>query len=405
MDRFSPLPLFETCIVGSPKSHDGESVEIETQSRRPPTLLSPPNSMARRCFILFLLLCWIAETSSLLSESPRRQIVSSDNDELIRKIHNLIVETTGNAPDTPLEDYRETIPATGVEFDMVAIPAGRFVFGADDADADADDNEKPAVEVSVSPFWMGRCEVSWDEYEPFMITQVDREKHGGRIDFDPSVHTLVDGISQPTPPYTEMSFGMGQSGFPAISMTQHAANKYCQWLSAQTGHFYRLPTEAEWEYACRAGTTTPYSFGDEPLEDYAWYYDNSNDKYQKVGTRKPNPWGLHDMHGNVAEWVADVFQPNHQAIASGSQDPLVLPQKLYPRCVRGGSWDDDPEALRSTARRGSDPDWKDQDPQLPRSMWYHTDAQWLGFRVVRPLAVPDVATMDAYWNSATGFSD
>ncbi|TWU17028.1 formylglycine-generating enzyme family protein [Allorhodopirellula heiligendammensis] len=361
--------------------------------------------MARFCFIGFLLLCWIATTGRLFSDPPRRQIVSSDNRELIQKIHDFIRETTGDVNEVPMTNYRETIPATGAAFDMVAIPAGRFTFGADDTDADAEDSEKPAVEVNISPFWMGRCEVTWDEYEPFMITQVDRKKHGGRIDFDANVHAVVDGISQPTPPYTEMSFGMGQSGFPAISMTHHAANKYCQWLSAQTGHFYRLPTEAEWEYACRAGTNTPYSFGDDALEDYAWYYDNSNDKYQKVGTRKPNPWGLHDMHGNVAEWVADAFQPNHRGTATGAQDPLILPQTLYPRCVRGGSWDDDPENLRSTARRGSDSSWKDQDPQLPRSMWYHTDAQWLGFRVVRPLDVPDADTMDAFWNSATGFSD
>lgn len=360
--------------------------------------------MTRLCFLFILLLCWIAGTGTLLSDPPRRQIISSDNRELIQKIHAFISETTSEVTEDSMADYRETIPSTGVAFDMVAIPGGRFLFGADDTDADAGALEKPSVEVSVSPFWMGRCEVTWDEYEPFMITPIDREKHGGRIDFDAAVHSVVDGVSQPTPPYTEMSFGMGQSGFPAISMTQHAANKYCQWLSAQTGHFYRLPTEAEWEYACRAGTTTPYSFSDGSLDDYAWYYDNSDGKYQEVGTRKPNPWGLYDMHGSVAEWVADAFLPNHQSIAAGTRDPLILPRTLYPRCVRGGSWDDDPEDLRSTARRGSDPSWKDQDPQLPRSLWYHTDAQWLGFRVVRPLEVPDAATMDSFWNSATGFS-
>jgi formylglycine-generating enzyme required for sulfatase activity len=325
---------------------------------------------------------------------------------LIGKIHEAIIKREKDASDEPGKNYREKIASTEVEFDMVAIPGGVFSMGANDDDAEAGDEEKPAVEVAISPFWIGRCEVTWDEYEPFMVTAVDRAKHGARIDFDANVNSVVDGISQPTPPYTEMSFGMGQSGFPAISMTQHAANKYCQWLSAQTGHFYRLPTEAEWEYACRAGTTTPYSCGDESLDDYAWYYDNAEDKYQKVGTKKPNPWGLFDMHGNVAEWVADAFVDEyHERLKVRGSDPLIIPETLYPRSVRGGSWDDDPEMLRSSARRGSDPSWKDQDPQLPRSIWYHTDAQWLGFRVVRPLSVPDAATMSAHWNSATGFSD
>lgn len=358
-------------------------------------------------FVLTLLATFllIGIANRLRSESPRRPIISSDNEELVQKIHTLIVETSREDAQDSSQNYREKIPSTGIEFDMVAIPGGRFTMGASDDDPEARDNEKPAVKVSVSPFWMGRTEVTWDEYEPFMVTQVDRAKHGARTDYDPAIDTIVDGVSQPTPPYTEMSFGMGQSGFPAISMTQHAANKYCQWLSAQTGHFYRLPTEAEWEYACRAGTTTPYSFGDEDIDDYAWYFDNSDDKYQPVGTKKPNPWGLFNMHGNVAEWVADAYTDNHSGVLAEANNPLVLSQTLYPRGVRGGSWNDDAEWLRSTVRRPSDPGWKNEDPQLPRSIWYHTNANWLGFRVVRPVATPDAETMSAFWNSATGFSD
>jgi len=200
-----------------------------------------------------------------------------------------------------------------------------------------------------------------------------------------------------------MSFGMGKDGFPAISMTQHAANKYCQWLSAKTGHFYRLPTEAEWEYACRAGTTTAYSFGDDPsqLDEYAWYDKNSDGKYQKVGKKKPNPWGLYDMHGNVAEWCLDQYEPNYERFASAmSEDPWVKSTKGYPQDVRGGSWIDENAALlRSAARRGSDRVWKIQDPQLPKSIWYHTDAQFLGFRIVRPLKVPTPEQLSNYWTS------
>jgi formylglycine-generating enzyme required for sulfatase activity len=197
---------------------------------------------------------------------------------------------------------------------------------------------------------------------------------------------------------------MGKDGFPAISMTQHAANKYCQWLSAKTGHFYRLPTEAEWEYACRAGTTTPYYFGDDPskLSEYAWYEQNSDFKYQKVGRKKPNPWGLYDMYGNVVEWVLDQYDPEYYQRSSGTNpllDPWNKATKPYPHAVRGGSWDDEAAMCRSGARRGSDRAWKMQDPQLPKSIWYFSDAQWVGFRIVRPLKVPSAEQMQKYWSS------
>jgi len=180
-------------------------------------------------------------------------------------------------------------------------------------------------------------------------------------------------------------------------MTQHAAKMYCEWLSAKTGRYYRLPTEAEWEYACRAGSNTAYSFGDdaEQLDEYACYIDNSENDlgdagYAKVGTKKPNAWGLCDMHGNVAEWVLDALDPGFYAKSADAvvDNPLCRPTELYGRIVRGGSWDDGPEMLRSAARRVSDPDWKQQDPQFPQSIWYHTDARFVGFRIVRPLHEP-----------------
>ncbi len=200
-----------------------------------------------------------------------------------------------------------------------------------------------------------------------------------------------------------MTFGMGKDGFPAICMTQLAAKTYCKWLSAKTGRYYRLPTEAEWEYACRAGTKTAYSFGDDPaqLGDYAWYFDNSDDKYHKVGLKKPNPWGLYDMHGNVAEWMLDQYIPDYYKSLAGkvSREPWAVPRRLYPQSVRGGSWDDDPGKLRSAARRGSHKDWKQQDPQLPQSIWYFTDALFLGFRVVRPLVEPSEAEKAKLWDA------
>jgi formylglycine-generating enzyme required for sulfatase activity len=120
-----------------------------------------------------------------------------------------------------------------------------------------------------------------------------------------------------------------------------------------------------------------------------------------VGKKKPNPWGLYDMHGNVAEWCLDQYLPDYflKLPESGTEHFWVRSTEPYPHTVRGGSWDDDPELLRSSARRGSTRDWKRQDPQLPKSIWYLTDAQFLGFRLVRPLRVPPPEEMELYWNS------
>ena len=214
-----------------------------------------------------------------------------------------------------MKAYENVVPRTGAKYSMQPIKGGEFLLGSPPGEAGRKPDEGAQVKAKIDPFWMGKYEVTWNEYLPFQVTPVDRYKDGAKKSPNPA-DTPVDIVSSPTAPYQEMSFGMGQDVFPAIAMTEHAALKYCEWLSAQTGHFYRLPTEAEWEYACRAGTTTAYSFGDDPqkLADYGWFFDNSADgftenQYHKVGTKKPNPWGLHDMHGNVIEWVLDQYDP------------------------------------------------------------------------------------------------
>jgi len=298
-----------------------------------------------------------------------------------------------------MKPYTEVIPGTEVKFEMVPIPGGVFMMGSPESEEGRGEDEGPQHKVAVDPFWMGRCEVTWEEYEQWAmgLDLVRRQAQGRKPD---SYDMLADAITRPTPPYSDMTFGMGKEGYPAICMTQLSAKMYCKWLSAKTGRYYRLPTEAEWEYACRAGTTTAYSFGDdvEKLDEYAWYFENSDDQYQKVGKKKPNPWGLYDMHGNVCEWVLDQYVPDlyGQSGDKTIKNPLAVPKELYPRVVRGGSWDDDPEALRSAARRGSKVEWKSQDPQIPQSIWYHTDATFLGFRVVRPLVIPDAKKAKLY---------
>jgi formylglycine-generating enzyme required for sulfatase activity len=300
-----------------------------------------------------------------------------------------------------MKPFTNVIPGTKVTYAMVPIPGGEFTIGSPDTEPSRNADEGPRRKVKIAPFWMGTLEVRWDEYEIFMYP--DDEKKLREVNpSDPEISKVSDAVTRPSKPYMEMSFGMGKDGYPAISMTQHAANKYCQWLSAKTGQFYRLPTEAEWEYACRAGTTTAYSFGDdaEALKDYAWFEDNSDFKYQKVGKKKPNPWGLFDMHGNVAEWCLDQHSPSYEFLKEGvTENPWNKATKPYPHVARGGSWDEAAAKLRSAVRRGSDPTWKMRDPQLPKSIWWLTDAQFVGFRLVRPLTVPSVEEMKKYWNS------
>jgi formylglycine-generating enzyme required for sulfatase activity len=304
-----------------------------------------------------------------------------------------------------MKPYTDVIANTTAQFKMVPIPGGKFLMGSPDKESGRTEEEGPQHEVEIEPFWMGAHEVTWNEYEIWTFNlDIQRRKVNNEPISD--LDKLADAVTRPTKPYTDMSFGMGKEGFPAISMTQLAAKTYCKWLSAKTGRYYRLPTEAEWEYACRAGTKTAYSFGDDPahLSEYAWHADNSNEAYHKIGTKLPNPWGLYDMHGNVCEWTLDQFTSDFYQKSAGKtvKEPLALPTKLYPQVARGGSWDDDePAKLRSAARRASNNDWKQQDPQIPQSVWYFTDAQFLGFRLVRPLHEPTAEEKKKLWDAGS----
>ena len=302
-----------------------------------------------------------------------------------------------------METYSEPLEHTEVAIAFVPIPGGAFEMGSPDSEAGRREDEGPQHRVEISPFWMSETEITWDAYEVWMF-DLDIQRRELAKEEPTQRDRAADEyqLSQPTPPYTDMTFGMGKEGFPAISMTQLAARVFCQWLTAKTGRYYRLPTEAEWEHACRAGTATPYSFGEsiEELSDHAWWAENGNGQYQKVRLKKPNPWGLYDMHGNVSEWVLDQYIDDAYGRNQGDpvENPLSIPETLFPRVVRGGSWDDDPLDLRSAARLKSTPLWKQQDPQIPQSIWYHTDALHVGFRVVRPLREPSEDEKREKWD-------
>jgi formylglycine-generating enzyme required for sulfatase activity len=179
-----------------------------------------------------------------------------------------------------------TLPDSVVKFDLVRIPAGKITLK---------DKEGKPRDYEIKPIWIGRTEVTWDEYDVFwMVLDVpQRERAAVRAE-------ALRTQSRPSRPYSPPDRDWGHAGFPAGSMQYLCAKAYCAWLSKNTGHTYRLPTEAEWEYACRAGAREPVSMSKADLEAYAWFEANSKEQTQHVASKRPNAWGLYDMLGNVA---------------------------------------------------------------------------------------------------------
>jgi formylglycine-generating enzyme required for sulfatase activity len=197
---------------------------------------------------------------------------------------------------------------SGVTMKLVLIRAGKFVMGSPDSEQGRAANEGPQHGVVITkPFYMGVTEVTQAQYEAVMGTNPSAFKGPAN---------------------------------PVDSVKWYETVHFCRKLSEMTGKAVRLPTEAEWEYACRAGTKTRFSFGDSEgaLGDYAWYMGNSGNKTQPVGRKKPNPWGLYDMHGNVAEWCADWYGPYS---SEASTDPQAVGDSRVSegrRVVRGGAY-------------------------------------------------------------------
>jgi formylglycine-generating enzyme required for sulfatase activity len=284
------------------------------------------------------------------------------------------------------QDYTQKILGTDVAFDMVAIPGGTYLMGSPMTEASRGKDEGPQHPVTIRPFWMGKFEVRWDEYDLYWVPKKSDAKQA-----EAPEDKAADAVTKPTKPYGDQTRGHGRHNRPVLCITHHAAMEFCRWLSAKTGKLYRLPTEAEWEWACRAGTTTPYYFGSDPkqLADHGWFDDNSDDHTHDVGTKKPNPWGLYDMYGNVSEWCLDYYQPEYYSkfpLDKPTPSPVLIPtDQRYSHVVRGGSWIDTADKCRSASRQGSNKDWLKRDPQSPQSIWWMTDADFVGFRVVRPV--------------------
>ena len=277
--------------------------------------------------------------------------------------------------------YTQKIPGTTVAFTMVSIPGGKFTLGSKSILADKD--EGPPTEIELSSYWMAEHEVTfaeWDVY--FKDATIPQVKN-------------MDGVTRATPQYIDLTWGMGRDPHhPVNSLSQQAALMYCRWLYSKTGIFYRLPTEAEWEYACKGGTTKlpdPATIG-----EYAWFSENSGEKYQLVKQKKPNAWGLFDMLGNLSEWTLDQYDPQGYATLS-KKDPMVIPASRYPKTVRGGSFQDAANQLRCSNRIASEPRWNQRDPQVPKSRWWMTDGMFVGFRVVRPARQPSAEEIEQFY--------
>ena len=377
-------------------------------------LVMPPKDKDQRLTKeeIKLVALWIEQGATWpegLTLRPRKKIVKGeDENKIVDAIFTKIMGNHKPVAEAKMKPFTDKVPNSLVSFEMVPIRGGAFLMGSPAGEKGRKENEGPQRRVKVSPFWMGKHEVTWDEYAKFMDHEIDIKLAKGSAGY------FRDAVAKPTRPYVNMDFGMGTGRHPAVCMSQHGANKYCEWLSAKTGHFYRLPTEAEWEYAARAGTTTAYSWGDKndrtTLSKYTWHQDNVLDPitfdtgYRKVGLKKPNPWGLHDIHGNVFEWVLDGGAP-YQPAKGVIVDPWVRGTKPYPHVARGGSFHPNhpTSTLRSAARIFSNPSWKQQDPQLPKSIWYLTDATFLGMRLVRPLKIPSREEMKACWNNGVEY--
>jgi formylglycine-generating enzyme required for sulfatase activity len=286
---------------------------------------------------------------------------------------------------THFTDFTETISGSSVSFRMIAINGGSFSMGSS---AEMATPEEKPVQITVSSFFMGQIEVTWDEYLLFM-QQTESE---GRL--NSTLEQNVDAISGATPPWGNPDQGWGTGKRPAITMTHHAAETYCQWLSQKTGKTYRLPTEAEWEYACRAGTNKDFFFLKEnqqnikesKLKDLALPYINfANTNHQTIlpSTVKPNPWGLINTLGNVWEFCADNY---HEVNYRNALQPLNNPlwkDNSNEYVIKGGSYKSTILQTRPSARASTQTQqWLKTDPQIPKSKWWYSDCNDVGFRVV-----------------------
>jgi len=254
------------------------------------------------------------------------------------------------------------VPGTKIKFDLVALPGGKATIGSPADEAGRKDDEKRR-EVTLQPFWLGAREVTWKEFNAY--------RYGKDLDAvtRPTVadNFFIDVIPD----------DFRTDPRPMTNARWHSAVMYCEWLSKKTGRYFRLPTETEWEYAARAGSTAA---APDPLDEAGWYKSNSKARTHNGGELKPNAFGLYDLIGNVWEYALEPF-------ASPDYGPVV----------RGGCWSSVPRELRYANRQPIPLKWYDDDSNPPRSVWWltaHTVS--VGFRVACAADASDARDREAY---------
>lgn len=305
-------------------------------------------------------------------------------------------------PVTKFADFTEQVPTTSITISMKAIPGGTFLMGSQKGEKFSQPDEQPQRKVSVSAFYMAETEITWDQYWAFYAQTMSEGRTPPSKIYANNSRPDVDAVSGPTPPFGMPDQGWGMGKRPAITMTHYAAETFCQWLSLKTGKKYRLPTEAEWEYAARGGTETPYFFEGKPanfsntgfwrrffsadttaINGYIIYANNSKSRTQEPSRVKPNPFGLKNMLGNVLEYCSDWYAEDaYSQMQDGAKDPKG-PASGTEYVVRGGCYADDAANVRCASRAHTEYDkWLKTDPQNPKSIWWFSDMKGIGFRVV-----------------------
>lgn len=343
-----------------------------------------------------------AETKSLVGASP-----------------GIVSEAPKSGPFVPLDGgaagfmvpYVQELGETGIAFEMMPVPGGRMRLGSSADEKGHRPDEGPTYEVELEPYWVGKTEVSWREFSGFMQSYQVFKNLKRRGIRKVTTENRVDAVTVPTPLYAvsiHKQYGEDPQ-HPAVTMTQFSAKQYTKWLSGLTGSQYRLPTEAEWEFAARAGANTAFCFGDDvtELDTYAAHSRDDQQGSALVGSKKPNAYGLHDMHGNVWEWTVEQYDPKRYEALTGTVQKgfqsVAWPVMVDKQCIRGGCWSDGPEGVRSAVRNGSDhQDWSEEDPTLPTSPWWYTSnlARKVGFRIVRSARPLPPSMIQKFWDNA-----
>ncbi len=304
------------------------------------------------------------------------------------------------------EQTQVAIPGTQQVVTLALLPAGEFQMGSPVEEAGRHGDEGPMHAVALPSFWITTHEITHAQYAPFRFENFDGDAGpDGAGSFD------VDAVTRPSPPYEDPSHGMGGDEHPTTGVTRWNALHYARWLSEKTGRLLRLPTEAEWEYACRSGSAEAFGAGvdnESAVAVHAWLESESGGMPHPVKGREPNAWGLYDIQGNAAEWVmdgyqADAYSRSDTALPAGSRGaveaPFVGNATRGRGVVRGGAFDDPAHEARCAARYPEAAAWKRRDPQIPKSRWWNTDSPQVGFRLVAPAGEYTMDEIRAYWNA------